>query len=43
MKCWLIFVDAITFNDIKKDINIIIGRKAKKEILLGYPILWESI
>ena len=26
-----------------KYINIIIGRKAKKEILLGYPILWESI
>ena len=26
-----------------KYINIIIGRKARKEILLGYPILWESI
>ena len=26
-----------------KYINIIIGRKAKKEILLGYPILWKSI
>ena len=26
-----------------KYMNIIIGRKAKKEILLGYPIQWESI
>jgi len=26
-----------------KYINIIVGRKAKKDILLGYPIQWESI